>query len=189
MYIIYEFDEWVDVPAKALAAAKKPEDVILEILRERLEGTGNPEYGIFIALIGVRILGDGIFLPEDPNIYLPVRYEVLAFKPELKELVKGRVREAREHGIFVGLGPIDGFVHRDQIMDERVEFDSARRGFRGIETGRTVEIGDMVIARIAQIGKGGAYRIYRIGMTMRQPYLGKVEWVKEAGKVGEEEPV
>jgi DNA-directed RNA polymerase subunit E' len=184
MYLIYEFNEWVDVPANVLVENVDIDEVVKNVLRDRIEGQGDPELGIFIALIDARVVGDGVFLPYDPDIYLPVRYRVLTFKPEPLEIVKGRVKDAKEHGIFVSLGPIDGFIYRDQIMDEKVEFDPGNLGFRGIDSKRMVKVGDIVRARITQIGKGGP-RVFRIGMTMRQPYLGKEEWIEEARKSGE----
>ncbi len=185
VYLVYEFDEWVDVPANVITEEADLNEIVKNILRERIEGYGDPELGILIALIDARIMGDGIFLPDDPDIYLPVRYRVLSYKPELLEVVRGKVKDAREHGIYISLGPIDGFVYRDQIMDEKVEYDPGNVGFRGIESKRLVKVGDVVRARITQIGKGGP-RLFRIGMTMRQPYLGKEEWIiKESEEGGE----
>ena len=178
MYLIYEFDEWIDVPPTAITESVSLDEVVKNLLRERVEGYGDPELGIFIALIDARVIGDGIFLPYDPDVYLPVRYRVLSYKPESLEVAKGKVKDAKEYGLYITLGPLDGFVYRDQIMDEKVEYDPGNVGFRGIDSKRMIKVGDLVRARITQIGKGGP-RIFRIGMTMRQPYLGKEDWIKE----------
>ncbi len=180
MYVVYEVEEWVGVPPSGF----REEDlnrVLLVILREQMEGQVDPELGVVVDVIDVEVIGDGVVvpLPGDPNIYFPVRYRVLSFEPVLLEVVRGIVREAREQGIFVGLGPIDGFVFRNQIMDEPVEYLPDRRGFRGMESGRIVEVGDMVRARITQISRAARRgKMLRIGMTMRQPYLGKEEWLE-----------
>ncbi len=180
MYTLAEVEEWVgllpreDVDVSAAA---------LEYLRSNLEGSLDPELGIIIAVLGAEVISDGVIIPMpgDPRVYYLVRYRVLAFKPVLLEVVRGTVVEAKDIGIFVDLGAIDGFVHKTQIMDEPVEYMPERRGFRGVRSGRIIEVGDIVRARITAIGKDTRPRSLgmRIGMTMRQPYLGKEEWIAE----------
>ncbi len=180
MYVVYEFEEWVGVDPDAYYSGEDVNKAVLKVLRESLESTGSTEYGIFVAVLDAEVLGDGILLHDDPKIYLPTRYRVLAFKPLNLEVVRGKVVDAREQGMFVNLGPIDGLVYRTQIMDERVELLPDRSGFRGVDSGRIVSIDDVVRARIVQVGKETREaRIFRIGLTMRQPYLGKEDWVKE----------
>ncbi len=180
MYVLYKMREWVGVPPMAMREERPLDEVVLEILRSSVEGTRDPEQGIYLAVVSARVVGDGILLPGDPHTYYPVEYEVVAYKPVLLEVARGRVKEAREFGLFVDLGPLDGFVHRSQIMDERVEYQPAMRGFVGTESGRSVGVGDVVRVRITQIsGADRVSRQLRIGLTMRQPYLGKEEWVEE----------
>ncbi len=178
MYEIVEAEEWIGL-------LTGPEEDInlaaLRHLRDQLEGKLDPDIGgIIIAVTEAQVISEGVILPlpGDAQIYYVVRYKMLVFKPLQLEVVKGIVREAREIGIFVDLGPIDGFVYRNQLMDEPVEFMPERRGFRGAQSGRVVEINDIVRARISQIGKDRKGYGLRVGLTMRQPYLGKEEWVR-----------
>jgi len=180
VYVVFEVEEWIGVPPSELSEGNLDE-AILTILRNMLEGQVDDEMGVILSVIDARVTGDGFIvpLPGDPNVYFPVRYNVLSFEPVLLEVVRGIVKEAREQGIFVSLGPIDGFVFKNQVMDETVEYLPDRRGFRGEETGRVVAVGDSVRARITQISRATKRgRLLRIGMTMRQPYLGKEEWLK-----------
>lgn len=180
MYVVYEVEEWIGIPPSVIG--EDLDAAVRNIIRDRMEGQIDDELGIIAAVIDAKVVGDGIVLslPGDPDIYFPVRYRILAFKPVLLEVVKGIVREAREQGIFVGIGPIDGFVFRNQIMDEQVEFLFDKRGFRGVESNRIIAVGDRVRARITQISKAARRAAtLRIGMTMRQPYLGKEEWYEE----------
>ena len=180
MYVVYRLREWVGIPPSYMREGRSLDEAALDILRASLEGTRDPEHGIFLAVTEARVLGDGILLPADPNIYYPVEYEVLAYKPLLLEVARGRVKEAREFGLFVDLGPLDGFVHRSQIMDDKVEYQPAARAFTGVETGRSVGVGDVVRVRIVQIsGANRASKQLRIGLTMRQPYLGREDWIRE----------
>jgi len=182
LYSLVEVEEWIGLlpnPGEDL------QEAALQHLRSSLEGKVDPDIGIIIAVLDAEVVSEGILppIPGDPKVYYLVRYSVLTFKPVQLEVIRGRVREAREIGIFVNMGPIDGFVFRNQIMDEPVEYMPDRRGFRGLKTGRIVEVRDIVRARITQIGKdrrraGGL----KVGLTMRQPYLGKEEWIEELRK-------
>ena len=177
MYRLVEVLEWVALPPHS------PQDDLHEValreLRYRLEGRVDPEIGLIIAVLDVEIVGDGFIppLPGDPRIYYEAKYTVLAFDPVMFEVVKGIVRDARQPGLFISLGPIDGFIHKSQIMDEPVEYLPDRRGFRGRESGRIVEVGDIVRARIVQISRPARREGLRVALTMRQPYMGKEEWV------------
>ena len=178
MYAQYTLHEWVGV-SPDVAFTDNLKKAVIETLRSELEGQADPDLGIVIAVLDAEIEGDGILLSEDPNIYFPVKYTLISYEPMQLEISKGIVRDARDFGLFVSLGPVDGFVHRSQIMDEDVEYIQERRGFKGKETGRLVEAGDIVNVRITQISKASKKSgLYRIGLTMRQPYLGKEEWYK-----------
>ena len=108
-------------------------------------------------------------------------YEVLTFVPQLQEVVEGEVVEVTDFGIFVRLGPTDGFVHLSQIYDDYFSYDRRQGVLLGRDTHYELRTKDIVRARIVTISvstSGGA-RSIRIGMTMRQPFLGKLEWIKK----------
>lgn len=182
MFAEYEVVEWVGLPPETVMEGGDIDAAALKKLRDSMEGLFDSELGIIVAVESAKVESEGYSLPisGDPNIYFLVRYKVLTFEPVLHEVVKGVVRDVREQGIFVDLGPVDGFVHRHQIIDENVELSVDKRGFKSVESNKTVEIGDHVRARIVQISAvaGRSPRSLRIGMTMRQPYLGKEEWIR-----------
>ncbi|MCS7106867.1 MAG: DNA-directed RNA polymerase [Acidilobaceae archaeon] len=183
MYVLYEIEEWIGIPPEKVYNNDDINAVALQILRDRLESTFDYELGIIIAVMDVKVEGEGyiIPMPNDPNAYFLARYKILAFDAVQQEVVKGIVRDVKEQGIFVDLGPVDGFVHRGQILDENLEMLPDKRGYKSLESNKTIEIGDHVRARITQISKSmiPSVRGLRIGMTMRQPYLGKEEWVRK----------
>lgn len=182
MYVMYEFEEWIGIPPEKVYNTDDINAVALQILRDRLESTFDYELGIIIAVMDVEVEGEGyiIPMPNDPNAYFLARYKVLAFDAFENEVVKGVVRDVKAQGIFVDLGPIDGFVKKEQVLDEELEILPDKRGYRSTESSKTIEIGDHVRARITQISRSmvPSVRGLRIGMTMRQPYLGKEEWVR-----------
>jgi len=181
LYAVVTMEEWIGLLPRG---DEDIDELALRYLRENLEGRIDPEIGIIIAVLDAKVLSDGIVIPMpgDPRAYYLVRYNVLVFTPVQHEVVRGTVVEAKDIGLFVDLGPIDGFVHKSQIMDDEVEFLPERKAFRGRRTGRIVEVGDIVRARIIAIGRDRRRRAgLRIGLTMRQPYLGKEEWIVGGG--------
>jgi len=69
-------------------------------------------------------------------------------------------------------------------MDDYVLFNKAG-SLNGKQSGKTLKVGDRVRARIVAVSFRDP-KTPKIGLTMRQPYLGKLEWieaeVKAAGK-------
>lgn len=176
MYAEYTLYEWVGVRPE-LAFSGEIKKAVLQSLREELEGQVDESMGIIISVIDAEVEGDGVLLPNDPQIYFPVRYRVLSFEPILQEVDKGVVSDVREFGAFVSLGPADGFIHRTQLMDEDVDFVQELRAFKGRDSGRTVGVNDAVRVRVTQVSRvSRRMAAVRIGLTMRQPYLGKEEW-------------
>ncbi|MFP3265226.1 MAG: DNA-directed RNA polymerase [Acidilobus sp.] len=176
MYAEYTLYEWVGVRPE-LAFSGEIKKAVLQSLREELEGQVDESMGVIISVIDAEVEGDGVLLPNDPQIYFPVRYRVLSFEPILQEVDKGVVSDVREFGAFVSLGPADGFIHRTQLMDEDVDFMQELRAFKGRDSGRTVGVNDAVRVRVTQVSRvSRRMAAVRIGLTMRQPYLGKEEW-------------
>jgi len=92
------------------------------------------------------------------------------------------VKEITEFGAFVRLGPIDGLVHVSQLTNDFINHDKKNNTLSGKESGRVLKAGDKVRGRIVTLSlkRGSA----KIGITMRQPYLGKLEWIAEEKKEG-----
>jgi DNA-directed RNA polymerase subunit E' len=100
----------------------------------------------------------------------------LVFKPELHELVYGKVSEITNFGAFIDMGPMRGMIHISQTMDDYVSF-SKDEALLGKNSKRTLKVGDLCLARVVAISHKG--NDPKIGLTMRQPGLGKLEWIKE----------
>jgi DNA-directed RNA polymerase subunit E' len=71
-------------------------------------------------------------------------------------------------------------LHISQITDEYISYDEKGVKLNTKETNRTLGEGDKVRARIVAISlnekdPGDS----KIGLTMRQPGLGKLEWIEE----------
>jgi DNA-directed RNA polymerase subunit E' len=165
----------VRVPPERFAENLK--EAILTILRENFVGIWEKDLGLVLSIIDVHEIGTGKIIPGDGSAYYGVEYEMLTYDPVMHEVVEGEIAEILEFGAFIRLGPVDGLVHVSQITNDFISFDSKQRTLMAKESNRMLKEGDKVRARIVTISKkkDGA----KIGLTLRQPGLGKLEWIQE----------
>jgi len=155
--------------------------VVKDLLREKLEGRIDKTLGSIIAVTNVLDIGEGRILAGDGAVYYDITFEAITFKPELQEIVEGKVVEVVEFGAFIGLGPLDGLLHVSQIADDYISYDEKNSRLVGKETNRAITEGDKVRARIVAVSLNEREpRESKIGLTMRQAALGKIEWLIEA---------
>jgi DNA-directed RNA polymerase subunit E' len=64
-------------------------------------------------------------------------------------------------------------------MDDFISYDEKQGVLLGKESKRKLAAGDQVRVRITAVSLGRAGSSGKIGVTARQPFLGKLEWVKE----------
>jgi DNA-directed RNA polymerase subunit E' len=153
--------------------------VSIEELAKKYEGTLSKELGYVVAVVSAEVSEVGKILPGDGATYNSVTFTLLTYKPEVQEIVEGEVAEVGDFGAFVRIGPMEALLHISQIIDDYVVYDEKHSTLMGKETKRKLSVGDKVRARITAVslargGTGG-----KIGITMRQPFLGKLEWIKE----------
>ena len=177
MYRIITVEDRIRVPPEKLGL--KVSEAVKKAIEEKMEGMLDPRLGIVLTVVSIDKIGEGRILPEDPGVYYQTTFKLLTFKPEMHELVYGKVVDNTEFGSFVRLGAIDGLVHISQLMDDFVSFDSKNSLFLGRETKKVLKEGDDVRARIIAISWGEQNKI---GLTMRQPQLGALQWIEEEKK-------
>ncbi|MCZ7392855.1 MAG: DNA-directed RNA polymerase [Candidatus Methanoperedens sp.] len=158
-------------------------DAVKLALRDKLEGLVDKKIGAMVAVKDVIEVGEGHILAGDGGVYYDAVFDALTFMPEMQEIIEGSVVEVVEFGIFVGIGPLDGLVHVSQLTDEFVSYDEKNSRLITKESGRSVTDGDKVRARIIAVSLNEREpRDSKIGLTMRQHALGKLEWIEEARK-------
>ncbi len=153
--------------------------VALDELRMRYEGAVNEELGYVIAVTEITVESTGRIVPGDGATYHKVKFTIVTYNPMLQELAEGEVVEVEDFGAFVRIGPIDTLLHVSQVIDDFVTCDERQGILIARESRRTLKQGDLVRARITAVSfaKGGSSG--KIGITMRQPFLGKLEWIEE----------
>lgn len=180
MFYLTDVEDYIRVEPKHFGLATK--DAVEKQLTESYVNRVTKELGFVISVIGVSGVGDGVIIPGDGATYYKSRFMVLTWRPELGELVHGTIEEITNFGAFMNIGTARGMIHISQTMDDYVSL-SKTGTLSGKVSKRSLAVGDHCIARIVAI----SYKMGepKIGLTMRQPGLGKAEWVEEKRKKDE----
>lgn len=155
-------------------------DAILQQVKKSFEGYVSKDLGIVIDVAKVNDVKDGVIIPGDGAAYFESEFELLTFRPELQEIVLGSIKDIADFGAFISIGPIEGMIHISQTMDDFVSF-SKDKTLMGKEKNRTLKVGDNCRARIIAISYKDVNNP-KLGLTMRQKGLGKIEWIEEEQK-------
>jgi DNA-directed RNA polymerase subunit E' len=165
------------------------EKVGREQVKQKYEGIVDEELGYVIAVTGIQVSPIGKIIPGDGATFHKVNFSLLTFYPVIQEVVEGDVVEIADFGAFIRIGPIDALLHVSQLMDDFISYDEKQGVLLGKETKRKLTSGDQVRVRITAVSLGRAGSSGKIGVTARQPFLGKLEWLQmDQGKVAPEKP-
>jgi DNA-directed RNA polymerase subunit E' len=178
LYLVSKIEDTVRIPPSRFEDPL--ENVAVEILNESYVGKIDKKLGLMVTVKEIEELGTGKVIMGDGAAYHDVLFTALFFKPELHEIVEGEVIEITEFGAFIRIGPMDGLVHVSQVTDDYINYDGKRGALIGKESKKSLEEGNKVRARIVALSlKGKSSKETKIGLTMRQPGLGRFEWIDE----------
>ncbi|MGQ9514046.1 MAG: DNA-directed RNA polymerase [Thermoproteota archaeon] len=155
------------------------EDVVRDILAAKYEGTVHEDLGYVIIVLHHKIDPVGKLMPGDGGSYHQVTFELLTFVPELQEVIEGEVVEIEDFGAFIRIGPVDSLLHISQVADCYMSFDGSQGTLSGGKTGRVLRKGDIVRVKVVAVSIGKGAIGDKVGVTARQPFLGKLEWIEE----------
>jgi DNA-directed RNA polymerase subunit E' len=155
-------------------------EAVLKSVKLKYDGLTNAELGFVIDIVNVKEIGEGVIIPGDGASYYETTFEIIAFKPELQEVVVGRIKDIADFGAFLTMGPIDGMIHISQTMDDFVSF-AKDKVLTGRDSKKVLKVGDLCRARVIAVSFKDITNPM-IGLTMRQQGLGKLEWIEEEGK-------
>ncbi|MAG07601.1 DNA-directed RNA polymerase [Candidatus Pacearchaeota archaeon] len=177
MFYLIDVEDYIRVEPKLFGLPTR--EAVEAQLKESYTDHYDNELGFVIAVTGVDGIEEGIIIPGDGAAYYKSNFKLVVWKPEMQELVFGNIAEITNFGAFIDLGAAQGMIHISQTMDDYVSF-SKTNTLIGKANKRSLKKGDACIARIVAI----SYKMGepKIGLTMRQPGLGKIEWV-EADKI------
>ena len=167
MYKRVRLKDTVEVPPRYLADVSP--ELVRRLLQDKLEGQMDEDIGSVVSVTKVHDIGDGAVLPNRPGVYYEADFDVVTFDPQMQEVVDGEVVEV-----------VDGLLHVSQISDEYLAYDGENQQLASRDSNRVLSVGDSVRARIVTKSVDERNpRDSKIGLTAKQPGLGKLGWLKE----------
>ena len=177
MFKLVTLEDTIRIPPEKFG---EPIDTVgYEQLKVKYEGMVDEELGYVVAVTKIKVNPVGKIIPGDGATYHKVEFSLLTFYPEIQEVIEGEVVEIADFGAFVRVGPVDALLHVSQLMDDYISYDEKQGILMGKETGRKLATGDHVRVRITAVSLGRGGGSGKIGVTARQPFLGKIEWIKK----------
>lgn len=181
MYKMMRLIDTIRIPPTQLG-----EDVVFTVknlLREKLEGQIDKKLGVLVAIYKIDEIGEGHILIGDGAVFYDVTFEAIMFLPELQEIIEGEIVETVSFGAFIGIGPMDGLLHVSQITDDFISYDAKNARLVTKGGGNSLGEGDHVRARIVAVSINEREpKESKVGLTMRQTALGKLQWLEETRK-------
>lgn len=174
MFYEIEIEDHIRVQPELFALPVK--EAVFRQLQETYKSFIDKDLGFVIAVMGVDDVKEGIIIPGDGAAYYKSVFRLVIFKPEMNELVFGKISEITNFGAFMNIGCTEGMIHISQTMDDFVSF-SKSNSLIGKNSKRVLKKGDSCLARIVAVSHKADEP--KIGLTMRQPGLGRLEWIQE----------
>jgi len=174
MFYLIEVEDYVRVAPEFFGMPTM--EAVGKQLDELYDDYYDKELGQVTKVLEILEVGEGVIIPGDGAAYYNSKFRLLVWKPELHELVYGEIAEITNFGAFINMGPMKGMIHISQTMDDYVSF-SESESLLGKASGRNLKKGDQCLARVVALSHKGDTP--KIGLTMRQPGLGKVDWIEE----------
>jgi len=175
MFYKIKLNDFIRVPPKVFNLPTKT--AVIQRIKKKYDGFISKELGVVIDVANVTDIKEGVVIAGDGASYFDTTFELYSFKPEMQEVAYGSIRDIADFGAFMNLGPIEGMIHIGQTMDDFVSF-SKDKVLLGKDTKRTLRVNDKCKARIVAVSFKDVSNP-KLGLTMRQPYLGKPEWIEE----------
>jgi len=180
MYNLITIQDTIRIPPKLFSTDIK--ESITKALREQYEGIIDKDIGVIITVLNPREVSDGRIIHGDGGAYHNITFDAVSFKPEIHEVIKGKINDIAEFGAFVRFGPIDGLIHVSQVTDDFMSYNEKTGTLSGKESKKNLKKEDVVTARVIAVSIKNNVAESKINLTMRQEGLGKTEWNKKKKK-------
>ena len=178
MYLKEQRRDVIRIPPERLG-----EDILeisQELTQHSFEGKIVGDRSLIVSTTDITPIGEGRIVHGDGAVYQDVEYEALIFRLDNQEVIEGSVCEILKFGAFVRFGPLDGLLHISQVMDDHIDVDVDNQRLMGKESRRDIRVNNDVRARIVTFSVNERNpRESKIGLTMRQSGLGRIDWLQE----------
>ena len=112
MFYLTEVEDYVRVAPKLFGLPTA--EAVEKQLKETYSEYYDKELGKVVSVVEVLNIGEGVIIPGDGAAYYNSKFKVLAWKPELQELVFGIIAEITNFGAFIDMGVMRGMTHISQ---------------------------------------------------------------------------
>ncbi|MEM4366937.1 MAG: DNA-directed RNA polymerase [Candidatus Anstonellales archaeon] len=171
MYYLYKVEDTIRVPPNRVG--KDLKQAVLDIAREEYERRVLKDIGFVLGVFSPEILGDGKVIHNDPGVYYSVRFDLLAYKPEVNEVVYGVIKDVVEFGAFTIIGPFEALLHISQIGAEKYTYNKKEGILVSSGKKNTIKPGDKLIGKISTASMKAVSDV-KIGITLRANGLGMI---------------
>jgi len=175
--MFYEIEAQSHVRVSPDKFGSNTKKAILHRLNEDFKDYISKPLGVIVAVSEITNIKDGILIPGDGAAYYDTKYKLIVYKPEMQEVIQGEITEIADFGAFINLGPIDGMIHISQTMDDFVSYNKSG-SLTGKESKKVLKAKDLCRARIIAVSYKNVSSP-KIGLTMRQPSMGTLNWIDE----------
>ncbi len=178
MYIKVRRKDVVRIPPERLG--EDLNELAEELTQNTFEGRIVGDRTLIVLTANIKPEGEGRIVHGDGAVYQDVAYDAITFRLDNQEVIEGSVCEVLKFGAFIRFGPLDGLLHISQVMDDHIDVDADNQRLIGKESKRDIKVGVDTRARIVTVSVNErSPRESKIGLTMRQPGLGRLEWIEE----------
>ncbi|CAF0991663.1 unnamed protein product [Didymodactylos carnosus] len=101
--------------------------IVSDEIDKKLANTVYQELGLCICLYDILSIGDCILLPGDANFHTKVKFRYVVFRPNIDEILVGKIRSSSKDGISVTLGFFDDILIPSTKLQHPSRFTEAEQ--------------------------------------------------------------
>lgn len=151
MFYLLEVKTKTSLSPDQLDPNKNADELLLDTLRDSLEGKVLKDIGLVVAVISCNIQGEGTIPPRSPDIFFNTEMQIICFRPVEGEVIEGEVVNVTETGAFINIGSLDGFWPRNRISDKRLQFNAKNGSLQDREGQITVRRKEKARVKISNV--------------------------------------
>lgn len=183
MYTLEVREDTIRIPAEYIREGQSLSQHVDRLAHQAFEGKFDDDDNFVIVTYDHEMIGRGRIIHGDGAIYQNVRFKAVLFRLDSNEIVDGAVSEVLEFGAFVQIGPLEGLLHKSQILEEPVQINQNEGKIIGSRSGAQLSIADPLRSRVVTLSLNTHDpRSSKIGLTCKQPGLGAHSWLGKGGE-------
>ena len=99
MFYKLEIADHIRVPPDLFGLPLK--EAITKRVKKKYEGFIDKDLGVIIDVLDIGDVKEGIIIPGDGAAYYETSFSLISFKPELQEVILGKIKDVADFGAFL----------------------------------------------------------------------------------------